>query len=483
MKKNNFTDSKLNKLRELINFKLVQTGIASIAIAVAKDGEIIWEEGFGWADRQKRIKANAHTMYSIASITKPMTATGIMILKERGLIDLDCSINKYLGEAKVKAYVGSADDATIRRVANHTSGLPLHYQFFYEDEPYSRPPMDETIRRYANLLTAPGEKYQYSNLGYGLLDYVISRLSGKSYIDFMREEVFIPLNMTRASINIETYLEEFQAKRYATDGRPIPFYDFDHPGGSAAFCSAHDLVRFGMFHLKTHLQDQRAILSDESIDEMQIGTAEIGDNKYYGIGWAICDDVMGYKCVWHNGGMGGVSTTLKLFPEEKVVIAVLSNSSSDIPEIICDEVLSVLLPKYTEKRSDLEKKVNKKQKEVSNIFPPEELIGTWEGIVYTYKKDIPVTFWINQLGDVHVKMGDQLKVLLNDVSFKDDTLTGKMVGDIGTEDANRLPYHLHVSLKLRGKVLNGAMMAISLPMPRLGNALSHWMELEYKNRV
>ncbi|MGQ9610320.1 MAG: serine hydrolase domain-containing protein [bacterium] len=480
MKKNNFTDKDINNLKESINLKLIQTGIASIAIAVAKDGEVIWEEGFGWANRERRIKASAHTMYSIASITKPMTATGIMILKEHGLLELDRSINEYLGEAKVKAYVGNADNATIRKVANHTSGLPLHYQFFYEDEPYSKPPMDETIRRYANLLTAPGEKYQYSNLGYGLLDYVISRLSGKSYRDFMREEVFIPLNMTRASINIEPYLEEFVAIRYGTDGHPIPFYDFDHPGGSAAFCSAHDLVRFGMFHLKTHLSDQRAILSDESIDEMQIGTAEIGNNKYYGIGWAICDNVMGYRCIWHNGGMGGVSTTLKLFPEEKIVIVVLSNSSSDLPEIISNEALSLLLPKYAEEHSESENRMDDVQKKTGNIFPSEELIGTWEGIVHTYKRDIPVTFWIKDSGDIHVKMGDQLKVLLNDVSFKDDTLTGKMVGDIGTEDANRLPYHLHVSLKLRGKILNGAMMAISLPMPRLGNALSHWMELERK---
>ena len=72
------------------------------------------------------------------------------------------------------ARVGNAGDATVRRVANHTSGLPLHYQFFYADEPYRRPAMDETIRRYGNLVTAPGERYQYSNLGYGVIDYVIA---------------------------------------------------------------------------------------------------------------------------------------------------------------------------------------------------------------------------------------------------------------------------------------------------------------------
>ncbi len=74
-------------------------------------------------------------------------------------------------------------------------------------------------------------------------------------------------------------------------------------------------------------------------------------------------------------------------------------------------------------------------------------------------------------------MGDQLETLLNDVSFRNSYLSGRMIGDIGTEDANRRPYHSHLSLKLRGQTLNGAMTAISLPGQKIGNALSHWMEI------
>ena len=125
-------------------------------------------------------------------------------------------------------------------------------------------------------MTAPGERYQYSNLGYGILDHVITRVSGRSYADFMREEVFQPLGLTHTSVNIGPGLEKHQAIRYGTDGLPIPFYDFDHPGGSAVYASAHDLVRFGMFHLKAHLPDQKAILKDQTIDEMQKATAEYG---------------------------------------------------------------------------------------------------------------------------------------------------------------------------------------------------------------
>lgn len=476
---------KFNGVRDLICSKLIESSTPSLAVAVAQEGSVIWEEGFGWADRERRVLANAHTMYSLASISKPITATGLMILKERSKLDMDSSVNNYLGEARLKAWVGDSDDATVRRVANHSSGLPLHYHFFYEDEPYSRPPMDETIRRYGNLVTAPGEKYQYSNLGYGILDYVISRLSGKSCCDFMREEVFLPLGLTHTSVHIGPGLEKYQAVRYGPDRLRIPFYDFDHPGASAVFSSAHDLVRFGMFHLKAHCHDQKAILSDEVIDEMQRPTVDMVVGNGYGIGWAICENNMGYRSVSHNGGMGGVSTALTLIPSEKIAVVVLVNSSSPLPDLICREILSVLLPKYAENRAILEAKrdqeISKSKANATepapSFSPTPELIGEWNGSVHTYKGEIPVAFWFKESGDVHVKMGSQLKTLLNDVSFKDGYLGGRMVGDIGTEDANRRPYHLHVALKLRGQVLNGAMAAISLPGQRMGNALSHWIEI------
>jgi len=89
--------------------------------------------------------------------------------------------------------------------------------------------MDETIRRYGNLVTAPGERYQYSNLGYGILDYIISRISGRSYEDFMRTEVFLPLDMTHSSVHIDSGLKKYQAIRYDTDGLRIPFYDLITP--------------------------------------------------------------------------------------------------------------------------------------------------------------------------------------------------------------------------------------------------------------
>lgn len=460
-----------DRVRSSIRKQLVEHQVPSIAVAVARDGEILWEEGFGWADRENQVPSGPHILYSLASISKPFTATGLMVLKEQGKIDLDRPINDYLGSSKVTARVGDAHEATLRRVANHSSGLPLHFHFFYEDEPYRAPHRDETIRRYANLVTPPGERYQYSNLGYGILDYVISRVSGASYADFMREQVFLPLGLTRTSVGLGPKLEKYQAARYGTDGTPIPFYDFDHAGGSAVYASAHDLVRFGMFHLKARLPEQKGILSDQAIDEMQKPTVKSGKTSGYGIGWAVNDMANGYRIVSHSGGMGGVSTILRLVPSKKIAVVVLANSSNPLPFRISQEILSALLPDFKAGPSP--------GAPLGESFKPSELVGKWKGAVHTYNGEVPFELEFRESGDVHARLGNQLETLLNGARVEDGYLTGRMSGDIGTEDANRRPYWLAVSLKHRGEVLNGAMTAVPRPGGRrVGNALSHWVELK-----
>ena len=114
---------------------------------------------------------------------------------------------------------------------------------------------------------------------------MIARVSGRPYEDFMRQEVFQKLGLTHTSVGIGPGLETYAAVRYGEDGLPITFYDFDHRGASAIFSSAHDLVRFGLFHLKAHLADQKAILSDASIDEMH-KPRRASDRAGRGVGWA-----------------------------------------------------------------------------------------------------------------------------------------------------------------------------------------------------
>jgi CubicO group peptidase (beta-lactamase class C family) len=464
-------------VENLIRTRLTQTGIASLALSIAQGDQILWETGFGWANRAAQKPADEHTVYSLASISKPITATGIMILVERGLIDLDHPINDYLGNAKLTAHVGNAADATVRRVANHSSGLPLHCHFFYEDEATPRPHMDETIRRYGHLMMPPGETYQYANSGFGLLEYLIERISGQSYADFLRQEIFIPLNLPRTSVDLPPNLEPYSAVRYTANGQHIPWYTFDHPGASAVWASAHDLVRFGLFHLKTHLPDQKTILTDDTIEQMQQPTVRSSEQSGYGIGFRVTEDDGGILTTGHDGAMGGVRTRLILVPEHNLSVAVLTNGGGhNLPIEIAAALIDVLLPKHAENRA-------KQQPEPQD--PPqwsaqENLLGSWSGSIHTYTDDLPLHLTFQPDGDIHIKLANQMTTLLNDPIFQNDTLTGRFNADIGSNDANKHPNHLRLNLKLRDNVLNGPTHAISTPHNRSGNALSYWTNLTRK---
>ena len=130
--------------------------------------------------------------------------------------------------------------------------------------------MDETIRRYGVLVSPPGEGFSYSNLGYGILERIIERVSKKSYADFLKAEVFAPLGMTRSAVLLEPGPEADVAQRYTQQQKAFPFFDFDHRGASAVFSSAYDLVRFGLFHLGNRLPDQKQSLSDNPLPAMQL---------------------------------------------------------------------------------------------------------------------------------------------------------------------------------------------------------------------
>ena len=332
-------------VRERIAKGLVDTNLPSIAVAVARDGQ----DHLGarlrlGRSREPRACQRAHAVLDRLGFQADHRhgADGVQGTQENRSRQANQRLSGR-GEACM-ARVGDAAAATVRRVANHTSGLPLHYQFFYADEAYKPPTREETIRRYGNLVTAPGERFQYSNLGYGVLDYVVERAAGKKFADAMREEVFLPLGMTHTSIDIAPGLEPHQAIRYTPEGRRIPFYDFDHPGASAVYASAHDLARFAMFHLKEHLSDQRAILSDASIDEMQTPTSAADGRAGYGVGWGVSDSARGYRTVSHSGGMPGVATYCTFVPSKRVAVVVLSNSRSPLVSYVQDMIFKILLP-------------------------------------------------------------------------------------------------------------------------------------------
>lgn len=470
--------------------KSVATGtMPSVALAVARHGRVIWEEAFGWADQERQIPASIHTPYSLASVSKPFTATAIMILVERGLVDLDDPVNTYLGAGRITARIGDERDATIRRLTNHTAGLPLHWHYFYEDEPWSPPPIDRTIHHYGNIVSPPGERYLYANLGYGILGRVIERVSGQGYAQFMHGKVFEALGLRHTSIWCGADAQHEAAVQYGAGGTPYPPKLTDHPGSGSVWASVHDLVRFGMMHVKSLGHETEPILSEASIDAMQVPTAHEGGKKHYGIGWSICADGSGFRIVGHEGNSGGVATRLVLIPEEEIVVAILTNCSfsteyphTELPADLVDAVS----PDAGERLKEMNGQAVPASQSESSPAPLDahaSLSGIWCGTVHTFEGQAPFALIFHADGLVEASLAGHTAAV-RDCTLVGSWLSGTAALAIPTLDAQRRPHHVLLDLALRGEVLCGALVAITPGEEedgavghRTGFALGYWCQV------
>lgn len=467
-----------SEIRKLIKAEMAARSIPSLSVAVVRRGEIIWEEAFGFADREKGVAANQQTMYYTASVTKAVTATAIMVLHERKQIDLDRPINDYIKPMRVTSPLWNPNEATVRSVATHMSGLTTFGRNCYEDQPGCHISAEETIRRYGILYWRPGDHFDYTNLGYGILGEAVSRVSGKSYADFLRDEVFLPLGMTHASLGIAPGLKEHAAVRYSSTHGRRPLAYSATPGASGVYCNARGLALFGMFHLRAHLPSQKAILSDKSIGIMQNSTVAAGRGRY-GLGWSVNEDMNGYRGVLAQGGTDDAMAFLQLIPSEGIAVAVLTNTGDLFPPKLVDEILSLLLPPYRQKKTDA---VAKKQAP-DTTRPSSSFVGNWAGNVHTYRAPMPLVFSISDSGDVQVQLGSDSVPLINKARFEGLGLTGRFTGKLNVdEDTGSEPYDLDFELYLKGDMLYGSVTTRPRPDSRYGARLSYWVELR-KRRV
>lgn len=444
-----------DSLRTVIRRLLDSAGVASVAVAVARDGVVLWEEGFGYADLERRIPATPNTLYSLASISKPFTATAVMQLAEQGRVDLDRPVDDYLGGMRLTGLAGDRAGATVRRVLSHTAGLPLHYRFFYAGNS-ATPNVPQTIAWYGRIVFPPGEVYNYSNLGFGILGELVAHVAGTSYEAYMRDRVFRPLGLMTTTVSTGVGLAN-SAVRYDSRHRPIPFYDFDHRGASAVYSSADELVRFGMFHLKTWPRSAVAgaalPLADSTIDLMQHVATPADTARGYGLGWSIDRD-LGVRRVQHSGGMPGVATLLSLYPAERVAIVVLSNQSTGLPGRINRELAAAVLPPSY--RVALEARRAAPAAAAPAFGAPSDLRGEWRGTVLTHEGTLPIVLRIDSL-QVHVRLGaDTVSwTLLGDASYRNGLLAGGFPGTIPTSDARRVAHDIGLQVLVRNGTMHG----------------------------
>ncbi|MBK6266192.1 beta-lactamase family protein [Marivirga sp. S37H4] len=444
-----------SKIEHFIKEAIEKEETPSVAIAVAKDGMIIYQNAFGYADIENKIEANSSTAYQLASITKPITATAVMILNHQKIIDIYSQAEKYMDPLQFKATETNPSDVKIINLLNHTSGLGTYFQLNYADEPFEGDDFKTAFNKYGKLFYPVGRICEYSNLGYGLLDYIISNQSGKSYAQFLQTEIFNPLGMNNSFVNNPDNPGLSVAKKYDKNLKLLPEIINNTTGAGNVYSSIQDLIKFGMFHL---ISQENDILSPKEVDLMHnyIDPDVIYpyyDSTYYGLGWYFKNDD-GYRIVWHEGGMMGASTMLKLIPDENIAIAVMLNTSNQaFSRAITDQLSSIVLPGYNPKPTN--EIANYKQHTADT-----SLYGTWKGTMSVEGLDIPCTLHINSDGTIMMEYLDYTyksyftndnpipnkSILLNGMINK-NSFIGMYPGNLPSEDI-RQEMSQFMSLKL-----------------------------------
>jgi CubicO group peptidase (beta-lactamase class C family) len=455
------TPAAIDTLRSRIRRLMAAGKVPSMAVAVARQGRIVWEEGFGLADVEHGVAATPTTVYSVASITKPMTATALMTLVERGKVDLDRPANDYLGTPGITGLAGDAAGATVRRVLSHSSGLPVYSRTYYANDSTAHADLDRAIARYAILTYPPGRVYEYSNLGFGIIQRIIERVSGRRYEDVMRDEVFGPLGMTATTIGTGQGIAH-AAVRYSPQGTPLPFYDMDHRGASLAWTSAHDLIRFAMFLLRDHARGATSVITDRSVLAMQHVETPGDSTQGYGLGIEI--DREGTRTlVMHNGSMPGVDATLRMYPAEDVAFVVLSNSENEATGQIADAIRDAMLAPAPAPAAPAASDTTV-AKGPQPFAAPAALLGEWVGSVRTYDgTKIPLAMRV-KADDVHVRLGGPgtFTTVLNAPRWISgiQVLTGVFAATIPSEDTNERPHFVAIALWFDGEKLMGRANAV-----------------------
>jgi len=380
--------------------KIVADGAApSLPVAVARNGEIVWSEAFGFADREARVAATVETPYSIASLTKPFTATALMILEARQRLGLDDPLSRYLGTLE-RPGVSASGDVTLRRSLGHVAGFPVHYQYFFDDQSDRPLSFADTMRCYGAEIQKPGSRYTYSNLGFGALGETVARVSGQPYRDFLAREVFAPLGLKRASVPERAEEAVTAAKRYGRDGSLLPFYVTDFPGGSAVFASVEDVVRFGSFHAGALMAGQRAVLTPASVTAMQQkGTGD------YGLGWSVNSNWNTHTVIWHSGAMPGSAATLWLVPAEKIAIAVVANQIAAPVNQLAGEILADLLPAGRPTAGSPAPEEAKPSTPVPTPRATDHSTGRYRGRLMTCPKPEMLAIDVQRPGEVQLTLG------------------------------------------------------------------------------
>jgi CubicO group peptidase (beta-lactamase class C family) len=301
--------------------ELVDAGIFQGVVLVARDGQMLLNRGYGFADRARRVPNTPQTRFQLASMTKQFTATAIMLLRARGLLRIDDTICTYLDHCPA-----AWQTITIQQLLTHTSGLPNYTDLATFDATQMLPTTpDELVGRFRDLplLFPPGSRYMYENSDYVLLGTIIERVTGQPYAEVLRDAIFQPLGMHDTGADQRAGGEAAWAAGYNADGTLAPaIAPSTLFSAGELYSTSEDLYRW-----------DQALYTNKLLPQAQLNEMWTPLAADYGYGWKI-NTYASHRKISHSGLIDGFAGTIARYPDDHVTVIVLCNlSGADVDGI------------------------------------------------------------------------------------------------------------------------------------------------------
>jgi CubicO group peptidase (beta-lactamase class C family) len=432
-----------DSLRRLVDSAHV---VPSITVAVVDRDGIVWEQGFGFADVARGVRADPTIAYPAASVAKSLTAIGALRAVERHGLDLDRPVAAYLGPNAVDVRIGDADSLTTRRLLAMTAGIPHLVRFHWPDAAE-----DTMVRRPLAHFAAfpPGAGFHYSNESPAIAAEVIARITRMPFEEYMAREVFAPLGMTSTALRRDALPPARVAQTYSgAPFHPVNFVRLEPDPGAGVFTSAHDLA---LLARALFLHPDRAFLSDSS----RALLLRFEKRSVYSLGWwrdpSRLDDVLPLA----DGAAFGHAASLKVFPAHGVAVAVLVNGTArdGFTLELCDLVLaaadSALPPAKPFPASFLPKPV----------ASDTSFAGEWTGRVSLAHGSVPVRWTLAPDGSARAAVGADTLAPVRGAEVGGGILEAPIAGALPLSETAGQPQKLEIKLRRVGAVLAGYVAA------------------------
>ena len=320
----------IEESRRVARELMLEGNLPGLSVAVAHDGEIVWAEGFGWANVERREPVTPLTRFRLGSVSKTLTAAAVLVLHERGHVNLDAPVQAYVPDYPLKQW-----PVTVRQLMGDVAGVHrIHGDTDADQTMRGCRSLEEVVATLASepLLFQPGTQYRYANNGWILLSAVVEGAAGEPFGTAMTREVFEPLKM-KSTVPGEAGavpdLTTFYFPKFSLlvrGPREAPPEDYSCLFGAGAFVSTpSDLAQFGSAMVKPGL------LNAESIALLQTPlTLASGASTGFALGWKVETVPLAgapARMVAHRARVVGSGVALLTFPDHDLVVAVASNMS------------------------------------------------------------------------------------------------------------------------------------------------------------